>query len=153
MRLAATALALTAALALAGCGGRADAPGTTPAAPTAPAASTASGGTPSGSASPSGAASADASPSTPAGTTIDVTVSGSDVEPNGERVKVPVGQPVTLRVTADAPGEVHVHSTPEQEFEYQKGVTELTLTNLDQPGIVEVESHTLDKLILQLQVS
>ncbi|MBZ5735069.1 hypothetical protein K8Z61_11220 [Nocardioides sp. TRM66260-LWL] len=145
MRLAATALALTAALALAGCGGRADAPSTTPAAPTT------AGGTPSG--SPSGSASADASPSTPAGTTIDVTVTGSDVQPNGERVKVPVGQPVTLRVTADAPGEVHVHSTPEQEFEYQKGVTELTLTNLDQPGIVEVESHTLDKLILQLQVS
>lgn len=146
MRLAATAVALTAVLALAGCGGEADTAadaGSTPA----------SSGSASGSTSGSASGSASGSPSDAAGTTIDVTVQGDQVTPNGERVPVKVGQPVVLKVTADKPGEIHVHSTPEQELEYQEGVTELTLTNLDQPGIITVESHTLDKVIVQLQVS
>ena len=85
--------------------------------------------------------------------TIDVTVNGSDVTPNGDRVPVKVGQQVILDVTADAPGEIHVHSTPGQEFEYESGETKLTVANLDQPGIVTIESHTLDKVIVQLEVS
>ena len=44
------------------------------------------------------------------------------VTPNGERVEVPVGEPVEL-IAADQPGEIHVHSTPEQEIEYPKGTT------------------------------
>ena len=44
-----------------------------------------------------------------------------------------------------------MHSSPEQEIEYSAGTTDKTLT-LDQPGVVEVESHSLDKLILQLEV-
>ncbi len=83
---------------------------------------------------------------------IEVTVSGETVTPNGDRVKVPAGEPVELLVTADAPGEIHVHSNPEQEFEYGEGSTTLTVENLDQPGVVEVESHTLDKVIVQLEV-
>ncbi len=71
--------------------------------------------------------------------------------PNGDRVDVKAGEPVTLNVTADAAGEIHVHSNPEQELEYDAGETTLTLT-IDQPGIVEVESHDLDKVIVQLEV-
>jgi hypothetical protein len=82
---------------------------------------------------------------------IDITFTGSSVEPNGERVEVDAGQKVELVVKADAPGEIHVHSTPEQELEYGKGTTTLNLT-IDQPGVVEVESHDLDKTILQLEV-
>ncbi|GAA4130458.1 hypothetical protein GCM10022215_44070 [Nocardioides fonticola] len=73
--------------------------------------------------------------------------------PNGDRIPVKVGQDVVLDVTADAPGEIHVHSTPEQEFEYEAGSTQLTISGLDQPGIVTIESHTLDKVIVQLEVS
>ena len=86
------------------------------------------------------------------GTTIEVTVEGDTVTPNGERVDVDRGEQVQLVVTADAAGEIHVHSDPEQEFEYDAGTTTLTLTNLDRPGVVEVESHTLDKVIVQLEV-
>lgn len=85
--------------------------------------------------------------------TIKVTIDGDEVTPNGERVDVGTGQDVVLDVTADAPGEIHVHSTPEQELEYQAGETTLTISGLDQPGIVEVESHSLDKVIVQLEVS
>ena len=66
-------------------------------------------------------------------------------------MEVAKGEPLKLHITADEPGELHVHSTPEQEIEYAAGTTDKTLT-LDQPGVVEVESHDLDKLVVQLEV-
>ncbi len=64
-----------------------------------------------------------------------------------------VGQPITLHVTADAPGEIHVHSSPEQELEYDQGTTDVQLTPITTPGTVDVESHALEKVIVQLEVS
>ena len=84
---------------------------------------------------------------------IAITVHGDNVDPNGERVDVAVGQRVELDVTADAPGEIHVHSSPEQEFEYDEGSSTIELDPIETPGVVTVESHTLDKVILQLRVS
>ena len=82
---------------------------------------------------------------------IEITFADGDVTPSGERVEVGVDQEIDLEVTADEPGEIHVHSDPEQEFEYQEGETTLKL-QIDRPGIVEVESHNLDKVIVQLEV-
>jgi hypothetical protein len=90
-------------------------------------------------------------PTTPV--TINVTIKGDTVDPNGDRVKVAVGQPVELVVDADAPGEIHVHSDPEQELEYDAGTTTLDLDPIDQPGVVDVESHSLEVVIVQLEVS
>jgi hypothetical protein len=73
------------------------------------------------------------------------------VTPNGDRVEVAVGQKIELVVTADAPGEIHVHSSPEQEFEYEAGTHTLELDPIDKPSIVDVESHTLEKTIVQLE--
>jgi hypothetical protein len=83
---------------------------------------------------------------------IDVTFSGGSVTPNGERVDVSTGQPIKLRVTADAPGEIHVHSSPEQQLSYPKGTSTVTIKAIDAPGEVDVESHALDKVIVQLEV-
>ena len=83
---------------------------------------------------------------------IEVTVEGDSVTPNGERVEVATGQDVELKVTADAPGEIHVHSDPEQELEYDAGESTVTIDGIDTPGTVDVESHTLDKVIVQLEV-
>lgn len=83
---------------------------------------------------------------------IEVTVKGDSITPNGERVEVAVGQEVDLEVTADAPGEIHVHSSPEQELEYDAGESTLTIEGIDTPGVVDVESHDLDKVIVQLEV-
>ena len=44
-----------------------------------------------------------------------------------------------------------MHSSPEQEIEYGAGTTDKTLT-IEQPGVVDVESHHLDQLIVQLEV-
>ncbi|MFC7492945.1 MULTISPECIES: hypothetical protein [unclassified Nocardioides] len=84
---------------------------------------------------------------------VEVTFEGGTVTPNGERVEVAVGQDVELAVTADEPGEIHVHSDPEQELEYAAGESTVTIQGIDRPGVVDVESHTLDQVIVQLEVS
>jgi hypothetical protein len=68
--------------------------------------------------------------SAPAATSqvINVTVKGGKVSPSGATVQVKVGKPITIKVTADTPGELHVHSEPEHELEYKKGVTTLDAT-------------------------
>jgi len=83
--------------------------------------------------------------------TIEITFADGDVSPSGERVEVGVDQPIDLEITADEPGEIHVHSDPEQELEYDEGESTLKL-QIDRPGVVEVESHDLDKVIVSLEV-
>jgi hypothetical protein len=83
---------------------------------------------------------------------IDITFRGDTVTPNGERVPVAPGQRIELDVTADKPGQIHVHSDPEQELSYDKGSTTIQVTPIRTPGLVTVESHALDKVIVQLQV-
>jgi hypothetical protein len=83
--------------------------------------------------------------------TIDITIKGKTVTPDGTKVEVEKGKPVKLHIVADSAGEIHVHSEPEQEITYQDGTTDKTLT-LDQPGVVDVEVHSLDKLVVQLEV-
>lgn len=90
-------------------------------------------------------------PARDAGTTIEITFDGDDVTPSGESRKVAAGEPVTLRIVADAPGELHVHSSPEQEVSYPAGTSERTLV-IEQPGLVEVEAHDLHRLVVQLEV-
>ena len=116
--------------------------------------STGSSSAGSSSASPTQSASPSKPPSKkrePTGTTVDITVKDGKVTPNGERVKATVGEPVTLRIDADAPGEIHVHSTPEQELQFDKGSSTKKLT-IDKPGIVDVEDHALEQVIVQLEV-
>lgn len=85
------------------------------------------------------------------GTTINITFKGDAVDPNGVEKKVKAGEPITLHIVADKPGELHIHSSPEQELEYPAGTTDKVIT-IDQPGVVEMESHNLDQLIVQLEV-
>lgn len=93
-------------------------------------------------------------PDAPSGTTtktINITFTGNSVTPNGERVEVAVDQPIELVVKAEEAGEIHVHSTPEQELTYGAGTTTLKLT-ISKPGIIDVESHDLEQTIVQLEV-
>lgn len=83
--------------------------------------------------------------------TIDITFEGDTVSPNGDRVDVDAGQPIDLVVEADQPGEIHVHSEPEQSFPYKAGTTTIKL-EIARPGVVPVESHDLDLVIVQLEV-
>lgn len=84
--------------------------------------------------------------------TIEITFEGHTVTPAGDRIEVGLGQEVELEVKADAPGTVHVHSTPEQELDYDAGTTLLQLGAFDRAGVYEVETHALHKTIVQLEV-
>ena len=83
---------------------------------------------------------------------VDMTFQDGTASPLGERVQVEVGQQIVFLVNADAPGELHAHTTEELTLEYPAGESELTMV-VDQPGVVEVESHELDVTMVQLQVS
>lgn len=102
------------------------------------------------------ATSASATPSEPSasaepeGVVVDVTIAGGEVTPQGERVEVEVGEPVTLRVTSDVADEIHVHSDPEHALDVEPDVPgELTFT-VERPGQVAVESHATHTTIVQL---
>ncbi|MGN6575416.1 MAG: hypothetical protein ACTHKG_06995 [Nocardioides sp.] len=145
MRTALTRLLVitTTGLALTACGGE-----DTPAAdetPTPPASSSAA-------TEQSPSESATAEEPAPDENVIEITIEGDQITPNGDRVEVPLGQPVTFDITSDRAGELHVHSTPEQELAYADGETQVKAT-FDKPGIVEVEDHESDKVVVQLQVS
>jgi hypothetical protein len=96
----------------------------------------------------------DASPGSESeGDTVAVTVTreGDSFTPNGERVGLEIGQTLVLTIDADEAGELHVHSTPEQDIAYDEGTSEHEIT-VDRPGVVEVESHDPDIIVLQLEV-
>jgi hypothetical protein len=96
-------------------------------------------------------ATADATPSTSGATVVKIQISGNTVTPAGTRVPVTKNAPVVLEIQSDKAGELHVHSSPEQHIEFPKGASALTL-KFAQPGVIDVEDHALDKLIVQLEV-
>lgn len=84
---------------------------------------------------------------------VDIVFKDGKVMPQGKRVEVKVGQLVRLHVTSDRDDEVHVHSTPEHEYEIATGTKDKIFSfSIDTPGQVAVESHGLDVTILQLVV-
>jgi hypothetical protein len=83
---------------------------------------------------------------------IKVRVADDKVTPSGDRVEVKKCQTVEFIVAADDEGEIHIHSDPEQELAYEKGEHSFKVA-FDKPGLVTVESHTLDQVIVQLEVS
>jgi len=129
---------LLAVVGLAGCASKEETPG---------------GGTPTTdrTSATTGATTTDATTEPEPGNVIDITIKGDSVDPNGTKVDAKIGEPVILAIDSDAPGELHIHSTPEQEIAFAAGKSRHTVT-FDRPGVVEVESHDLGKVIVQLQV-
>ena len=87
----------------------------------------------------------------PSGPTVDIAIEGGEFSPQAQRIQAKVGEPVTLNIDSDVAGEFHVHSDPEQEIAFKAGESTHEIT-IDQPGVVEVESHDLGGVILQLEV-
>lgn len=101
-------------------------------------------------AAPSASQSPTSSP-TPEAKIVDITFAGGDVSPSGVKVTLEAGEKLMLRISAEEPGELHVHSSPEQAISFPEGDSEHTVT-IDRPGLVEVEAHHPHKLVLQLEV-
>ena len=87
----------------------------------------------------------------PEGTVIQIELRDGQVTPSGERVEATAGEPITFEIDADAPGELHVHSTPDHEIEFEPGTSTHEIV-IDQPGIVEVELHDPAIVVVQLEV-
>lgn len=82
---------------------------------------------------------------------LEVRVAGGEVSPNGQRVRIGVGEELTITFDADVPGELHVHSTPEQYVKYAAGSSKSTLS-IEMPGVVDVEDHETGVVVAQLEV-
>src|SRR3546814_18109929 len=72
----------------------------------------------------------------PQGPIVAVTISGDRVDAPGDRVTAKVGEPVTFSITSDRPGELHVHSSPEQTPGFEVGRRDVHVA-VDRPGLVE----------------
>lgn len=88
----------------------------------------------------------------PEGVQVDVEVADGSVTPQGERVEVTAGEPVTISVRSDVADEIHVHGDPEVTIEVEAGGTAEETFTLDVPGQAAVESHALGVTIVQLVV-
>lgn len=82
---------------------------------------------------------------------LDVTIRGSQITPNAERIPVGVGKTFTLNVDSDRDATIHVHSTPEQEYDVSPGTTAIPIV-IDKPGTVEIEEHQAEVVIATLVV-
>jgi hypothetical protein len=136
-------LALT-AVALTACGGEADEPEAGPSeTPT---------GSPTGSPSDEPADKpTKKSSENPAGPRAEVTIKGGAVTPVAQSVDAAVGEKVTLEITSDRAGELHVHATPEQYQQFDQGRSTVEMV-FDKPGAVDVEEHESGALVLRVLV-
>jgi hypothetical protein len=78
---------------------------------------------------------------------------GSVTPDDGHVVKAAVGQEVQLNVSSDVSDEIHVHTTPDHEYEVSAGEDETFRFTVTSPGVYPIESHGLDITLVKLQVS
>lgn len=81
---------------------------------------------------------------------VDVRFVDGEVEPAPDRIEVPAGTMVVLRVEADIPAEVHVHGY-DVAAEATPGELACLEVLADTPGVYDVEAHP-ETLLLQLAV-
>ena len=86
------------------------------------------------------------------GPVVEITVAHGTVTPTNATLTAKVNQPITLRVTSDADDELHVHSTPDHEFEVKPKADQEFSFTVGVPGSVAVELHHLDRTVATIQV-
>jgi hypothetical protein len=90
-------------------------------------------------------------PTEEAGTVVTITIDGDTITPAGDRLEVDRDEVVTLEITSDRAGELHVHSKPEQYVEFEAGTSTHELV-ISAPGVVDVEEHESGQILVQLEV-
>ncbi|MDE0774671.1 MAG: hypothetical protein OSB43_00160 [Nocardioides sp.] len=83
---------------------------------------------------------------------LEITVAGDEVSPNAAELRLGVGETLLLRFDADRPGELHVHSKPEQYVDFTAGTTTHELV-VNTPGTVEIEEHDSGAVVALVEVS
>lgn len=96
--------------------------------------------------------SSDPTPSASQVRLLEVTVTGTTVEPAPDQVDLAVGETLRLLVTSDGGSAIHTHGLGDIEAPLTPG--EPTTVDLvgDVPGVYEVELHDPDLLLLQVAV-
>ncbi|MET9379411.1 hypothetical protein ABZX98_35605 [Streptomyces sp. NPDC002992] len=90
-------------------------------------------------------------PTPTTGRTVEITVTGTSVQPPPSRVELKKGEHLTLHVTVDRADTLHVHGY-DRELPLAPGrPATLTLT-VDRTGLFEVETHGSGLLLTQLVV-
>ena len=92
------------------------------------------------------------SPETPAGLVVDVTISAGKATPTNASYDASVNEPITFRVTSDTEDELHVHSTPDHEFEIKAAPNQAFDFTVGLPGRVDVELHHLNVVLATIDV-
>ncbi|WP_318206978.1 hypothetical protein [Streptomyces sp. SJL17-1] len=83
--------------------------------------------------------------------TVDITVSGTTVQPPPSRVELKKGERLTLRVTSDRADTLHVHGY-DRELPLSPGTPATLTLTADRTGLFEVETHESGLLLTQLVV-
>ena len=88
----------------------------------------------------------------PAGTVIELTISGGEVTRGGGRVSVPLGDPVVIQVDADEADELHLHGY-DLYLELVPGETAELRFDATIPGVFELEGHDSGVVVAELEIS
>lgn len=91
------------------------------------------------------------SPQEPTAPTVGVRIADERVTPNAEQVDVSVGEALVFEIVSDRPGELHVHSKPEQFVEFGEGRTRAEIS-IRTPGSVKVEEHDTSAVVAIVEV-
>jgi ABC-type glycerol-3-phosphate transport system substrate-binding protein len=83
---------------------------------------------------------------------VDVTIKNGQVTPTNEQLQAGVKQQIIIRVNSDAADELHVHSTPEHNFNVEAKPMQSFQFTVDAPGEVDVELQKLNQKIATIQV-
>jgi heme/copper-type cytochrome/quinol oxidase subunit 2 len=83
--------------------------------------------------------------------TVQITVTGNDVQTAERRVKVPLDGKVRLEVTADRADEVHLHGY-DRKVDIEPGTPAVLEFTADVPGVFEVELEEASLKLVELQV-
>ncbi|GAC1399524.1 MAG: hypothetical protein NVS4B6_22520 [Mycobacterium sp.] len=110
-----------------------------------------------GSSAPSSQSMTSPTPSTwpqpqPGGELFDVTIAKGRVTPANATWRARAGQPITVRMNSDATDELHVHSSPDHEFEVAVAPNQAFTFSVEVPGSVAIELHHLHKTVATLHV-
>jgi hypothetical protein len=82
---------------------------------------------------------------------LEVTVRAGKVSPRDQQLAIPAGVPIEVRITADRPGELHVHSRPSRTISFVPGTTSGEV-RIDAPGVVKVEEHLSGIVVAQIEM-
>lgn len=88
----------------------------------------------------------------PAAKTLAMKIRGDKITPIGASLDLGIDEKLVITIDSDRAGELHVHSTPEQEIDFDAGTSRAAIV-IDRPGVVDVEEHEADKVIVKLKVS